>query len=94
MEDPAQGSSEFLTATYEADGPESRARATAERICFDQTIEAEKDLLPQSLQSTILGHLDDLRPSCDGGYRATIRVVRTSVSAGWCRHHHLSGVRF
>ena len=49
-----------------------RARATAERICFDQTIEAEKDLLPSLLQSAILGHLDGLRPISGGRYEATI----------------------
>jgi hypothetical protein len=49
MKDNVKGSSEFLTAIYEVDGPESRARATAEPICFDQTIEAEKGLLPPSL---------------------------------------------
>jgi ribulose-bisphosphate carboxylase large chain len=83
MEDNAMGSSEFLTAIYEVDGPESRARAAAERICIDQTIEAEKDLLPQSLQSTILGHLDELRPCCDGRYQATIRF-RDDLLSGDC----------
>jgi hypothetical protein len=61
MEDNVKGSSEFLTAIYEVDGPESRARATVDRICFDQTIEAEKDLLPPSLQSMILGHHEEVR---------------------------------
>ena len=83
MEDNATGSSEFLTAIYEVDGPESRARATAERICFDQTIEAEKDLLPPSLQSAILGHLEELRPSCAGRYQATIRF-RGDLLSGDC----------
>lgn len=73
MEDHAKGVSEFLTAIYEIDGPESSARATADRICFDQTIEAESHLLPPSLQCTILGHLDELRPAGSGRYEATIR---------------------
>lgn len=79
----SKGSSEFLTAIYEVDGPESRARATAERICFDQTIEAEKDLLPPSLESAILGRLEELRPSCDGRYQATIRF-RGDLLSGDC----------
>lgn len=73
MEGRAPGSSGFVTAIYEVDGPESGARATAERICFDQTIEAEKDLLPPWLQSAILGRLDGLRPISGGRYEATIR---------------------
>jgi ribulose-bisphosphate carboxylase large chain len=72
MVDRTPDPSEFITARYEVDGPESRARATAERICCDQTIEAEKDLLPPSVQSEILGHLDDLRPMSGGRYEATI----------------------
>lgn len=61
-----------MTAIYEVDGPEPRARAKAERICFDQTIEAGKNLLPSLLQSAILGHLDGLRPISGGRYEATI----------------------
>lgn len=73
MNDRSSDSAGFLTAIYEVDGPELRARATAERICFDQTIEAEKDLLPSLLQSKILGHLDGLRAISGGRYEATIR---------------------
>lgn len=74
MDNRESGSSGFITAIYEIDGPEVRACATAERICFDQTIEAEKDLLPVSLQSAILGQLDELRPISDRRYEATIRL--------------------
>lgn len=81
MEDRAPGSSGFITAIYEVDGPEARACATAERICFDQTIEAEKDLLPPSLQSAILGQLDGLRPISGGRYEATIRFRGDLIGA-------------
>jgi len=75
MDITAHGSSEseFITAIYEVDGPEARARSTAERICVDQTIEAENHLLPPSLQSRILGRLEDLRATAGGRYQATIR---------------------
>jgi ribulose-bisphosphate carboxylase large chain len=69
----AYDASEFLTAIYEVNGPESLARRTAERICFDQTIEAESNLLPPSLQSTMVGHLEDLQATAAGRYQATIR---------------------
>ena len=68
----AHDASEILTAIYEVDGPESLARSTAERICLDQTIEAENNLLPPSLQSTILGRIEDLQATAGGRYHATI----------------------
>jgi ribulose-bisphosphate carboxylase large chain len=79
----AQDASEWLTAIYEIDGPEARAQRTAERICFDQTIEAEPNLLPPSLQSAILGQLENLRHTSGGRYEATIRF-RSDLLSGDC----------
>ena len=45
--------SEFLAAVYEVDGPERDAWARAERICSDQTIEADADLMPAPLRGNI-----------------------------------------
>ena len=64
---------EFLTAAYEIDGPASTAQIMAERICFDQTIEAETGLLPHILQSAIVGQVQNLYQSAEGRYEATIR---------------------
>ena len=64
---------EFLTAVYEIDGPASTAQIMAERICFDQTIEAETGLLPHVLQSAIVGQVQNLYQSAEGRYEATIR---------------------
>ena len=64
---------EFLTAVYEIDGPASTAQIMAERICFDQTIEAETGLLPHVLQSEIVGQVQNLHQSAEGRYEATIR---------------------
>ena len=64
---------EFLTAVYEIDGPASTAQIMAERICFDQTIEAETGLLPYVLQSEIVGQVQNLHQSAEGRYEATIR---------------------
>jgi ribulose-bisphosphate carboxylase large chain len=69
----ADDAAEFLTAIYEIDGPEGPARSTAERICCDQTIEAERDLLPSSRQASILGRLENLQITSGGRYHATIR---------------------
>ena len=83
MSSTVYSSSEFLTAIYEVDGPESLARRTAERICCDQTIEAERNLLPPSVQSTILGRLEDLRATAGGKYQAGIRF-RGDLLSGEC----------
>ncbi|MBX3325402.1 MAG: hypothetical protein KF682_05840 [Nitrospira sp.] len=55
----------------------------AERICFDQTIEAEEGLLPSSLQSEIVGHIENLQPTSGGRYEATIRF-RGDLLSGDC----------
>jgi ribulose-bisphosphate carboxylase large chain len=79
----AHDASECLTAIYEIDGPEALARSAAERICSDQTIEAESNLLPTPLRSTILGHVEDLRATIGGRYQATIRF-RGDLLSGEC----------
>ncbi|HBH78284.1 MAG TPA: ribulose 1,5-bisphosphate carboxylase large subunit, partial [Nitrospira sp.] len=74
---------EFLTAVYEIDGPASTAQMMAERICFDQTIEAEADLLPHVLQSEIVGQVQNLQQTAGGRYEATIRF-RGELLSGDC----------
>ncbi|OQW37555.1 MAG: hypothetical protein A4E19_12810 [Nitrospira sp. SG-bin1] len=83
MKTTAHANPEFLTVIYEVEGPESQARSTATRICLDQTIEAESNLLPPSLRSTILGFLEDLRATVEGRYQATIRF-RGDLLGGEC----------
>ena len=73
MNSGAPDGAEFLTAVYEIDGPASTAQRVAERICFDQTIEAEAGLLPHVLQAEIVGHVQNLQQSSDGRFEATIR---------------------
>ncbi|MBS0182991.1 MAG: hypothetical protein JSS39_11365 [Nitrospira sp.] len=80
MNSAAHDVSESLTAIYEIDGPEALARSTAERICCDQTIEAESNLLPPSLQSTILGRLENLQATAGGRYHAAIRFNGTLLN--------------
>jgi ribulose-bisphosphate carboxylase large chain len=63
---------EFLTAVYEVSGPAMQARARAERICLDQTIESDAELLFPSLHGKILGHLQNLEPMSEGRFAATI----------------------
>ena len=66
---------EFLTAVYEVDGPERQARTLAERICLDQTIEGEADLLLPALRANIVGRLEKVQPLSSGRYAATIRYA-------------------
>lgn len=72
---------EYLTAVYEVEGPEVQARARAERICLDQTIEAEADLPASPLDTKIVGTLEDLRLVASGRYRATIRYAGSLVGS-------------
>ena len=74
---------EFLITVYEIDGPASTAQMLAERICFDQTIEAEEGLLPLSLQAAIVGQIEDVRPASGERYEATIRF-RGELLSGDC----------
>lgn len=66
---------ESLAAVYEVHGPEKEARARAERICLDQTIEAEPDLLAPPLRGKIVGHLEQVRPLSAGRYEVIIRYA-------------------
>jgi ribulose-bisphosphate carboxylase large chain len=74
---------EFLTAIYEIDGPASIAQKTAQRICFDQTVEAEDGLLPPSLQSEVVGQIENLQEAAGGRYEITIRF-RGDLLSGDC----------
>ena len=69
---------EFLTAVYEVLGPETEARARAERICLDQTIEADADLLAPPLRAKILGRLEQIRPLAAGRYEVRFDMQATS----------------
>ncbi|HMS82681.1 MAG TPA: RuBisCO large subunit C-terminal-like domain-containing protein [Nitrospira sp.] len=67
-------------ASYEINGPESNARAIAERICLDQTIEGDASLLAPPLQLQIVGRLEHLRPTSAGRCEATIRYASDLLS--------------
>lgn len=70
-----RATTEFLTAVYEVNGSEKEARARAERICLDQTIEAEADLLAPPLRGKIVGHLERVRRLSAARYEAVIRYA-------------------
>ena len=72
---------EFLTAVYEIGGSEREARARAERICLDQTVEADADILPPPLRGDILGRLQHLERRSGGRYRATIHYPARLLGA-------------
>ena len=72
---------EFLTAVYEIGGPERQARARAERICLDQTVEADGDVLPPPLRGDIFGRLQHLERRSGGRYHATIHYPARLLGA-------------
>ncbi len=71
----------MLTAVYQVLGSDAEARAAAERICFDQTIEADPSFLDESLRDKVLGRIEDIRPLSPGRYEATIAYP--DDLAGW-----------
>ena len=72
---------EFLTAVYEIGGPEREARARAERICLDQTVEADADVLPPPIRGDIFGRLQHLERRSGGRYHATIHYPARLLGA-------------
>lgn len=71
----ASSATEGLTAWYEVDGPEREARARAERICLDQTIEGDRALLTPALRARGAGRLESVRPTPAGRYEIAIRYA-------------------
>lgn len=71
-----------VTALYHAGGSETEARATAELICLDQTVEASDEILTAELRHRIVGRLEDFQPRPTGGYE-----VRISYAADLIGRH-------
>jgi ribulose-bisphosphate carboxylase large chain len=74
---PALDSSESLTETrvvavYRVSGSETDARAKAELICIDQTVEASEEILTPDLRERIVGRIEELHVASAGRYDATI----------------------
>jgi ribulose-bisphosphate carboxylase large chain len=61
-----------VVAVYRVRGSEAEARAKAELICIDQTVEAGEEVLTPDLRTRIVGRLEEFRPISAGLYEATI----------------------
>jgi ribulose-bisphosphate carboxylase large chain len=61
-----------VVAVYRVRGSEAEARAKAELICIDQTVEAGEEVLTPDLRARIIGRLEEFRPMSAGVYEATI----------------------
>jgi ribulose-bisphosphate carboxylase large chain len=77
MSGPAARSSEALgevriTAVYQVGGSEKEARAKAELICIDQTVEASEEVLTPDLRERIVGRIEEFRPLSPDRYEACI----------------------
>jgi hypothetical protein len=77
MSGPAARSSEALgeariTAVYHVGGSEKEARAKAELICIDQTVEASEEVLTPDLRERIVGRIEELRPLSPDRYDVSI----------------------
>ena len=64
MPGPPTSAGEFLTdtrvvAVYRVTGSEAEARAKAERVCIDQTVEASEEVLTPDLRERIVGRIEE-----------------------------------
>ena len=66
------GSEPRIAAFYQVTGEEDEARAKADRICLDQTVEADEELLSPQLRAHIVGRMEQFRPVSSSRYQATI----------------------
>ena len=68
---PVSGSR--FRAVYQLQGDESAARARAEDICIEQTIEYPPELVPPGdIRDHVFGQIESFVPHEDGSYRAVI----------------------
>ncbi|HMU53871.1 MAG TPA: RuBisCO large subunit C-terminal-like domain-containing protein [Nitrospira sp.] len=68
-----------ILATYHVGGSEAEARAKAELICLDQTVEASDEVLSSELRSRIVGRLEEFKPRPSGGYEARISYAANLI---------------
>jgi len=75
-------SGERFRVVYRLAGTEAQARARAEDICIEQTIEFPAELVPEDdIRGQIFGRIEDFRPVGPGHYEATISYAN-EISAG------------
>ncbi len=66
-------SGQRIRVIYSLQGNEHEARAKAEDICLEQTVEFPRDLLPAGdISDQLPGRIEELCADGSGGYRATI----------------------
>jgi ribulose-bisphosphate carboxylase large chain len=61
-----------ITAVYQVTGSEKDARAKADLICIDQTVEASEEVLTPDLRERIVGRIEEFCPVSAGRYAVTI----------------------
>lgn len=70
---PSAAGDDRIRVTYRLTADEATARAMAEDICIEQTVEFPPDLLPTGdIRDRIVGRVESLRPVDQGAFEATI----------------------
>lgn len=77
MSEPPTSAGEPLTDTriatvYQVTGSEAEARAKAELICIDQTVEASDEILTPDLRERIVGRIEQFQPLSSDRYEVSI----------------------
>ena len=73
---------ERFTAVYHLAGAEAEARALADDLCVEQTVEFPPDLLPDGpIKDHVVGRVEDFGPRDGGGYRALVSFAIETVGS-------------
>ena len=73
---------ERFRVTYRLQGDLASARALAEAVCREQTVEFPLEAIPQgAILDRVVGRMESLRPADDGGYLACISYAE-EIAAG------------
>lgn len=70
-----------IFVTYYIAGDEKSARAVAEDICFEQTVEFPQDLISSEfIRNQVVGRIEDFNPCSGGGFKAVISYAQENAA--------------
>ncbi len=70
----------WFTVTYRLQGTAEEARARADELRYEQTVEFPMDLTPEAIRETSVGRVVDIAPDPAGGQRVTIAYAPETTS--------------
>lgn len=78
----AEPSGRRFTVTYHVSGPEARARALAEDLCYEQTVEVHREVVPPGpIRDHLVGRVERFEPESSGAFAAAISFAVETAGA-------------